>query len=70
MHKSKQTPPETDRLLRLPQVLEILPVSKSHFWEGVREGRYPPPVKLSKRVTCWRESAIIALLNSLDGGMK
>lgn len=70
MHKSKQSPPETDRLLRLPQVLEILPVSKSHFWEGVKEGRYPSPLKLSSRVTVWRESAIRALVDSLEGGVK
>lgn len=58
----KQTPPEAGRLLRLPQVLEILPVSKSHFWQGVKDGRYPAPVKLSERITCWRESEIQALV--------
>jgi prophage regulatory protein len=67
MNKPSQTPPETGRLLRLPQVLEILPVSKSHFWQGVKDGRYPTPVKLSERVTCWRESDILALLESLSG---
>jgi predicted DNA-binding transcriptional regulator AlpA len=70
MHKEGQSPLIIDRLLRLPKVLEILPVSKSHFWQGIKEGRYPAPIKLSKRVTCWRESDIRALVDSLKGGAK
>ncbi len=53
----------TDRLLRLPQVLELVPVSKSTWWLGVRDGRFPKPVKLGRRTTCWRESEILALFN-------
>jgi prophage regulatory protein len=67
MNVLRQTPPQTGRLLRLPQVLELLPVSKSHWWQGVKDGRYPAPVKLSERITCWRESDIHALLESLEG---
>jgi len=52
-----------DKLLRLSQIIpDILPVSKSHFWQGVKDGRYPQPVKLSTRVTTWRESDILALV--------
>lgn len=45
---------DSNRLLRLNEVLEVLPVSKSTWWEGVRTGRYPRPVKLGDRITCWR----------------
>ena len=31
--------------LRLPDVLRIIPISKSSWWRG-REGRFPKPVKL------------------------
>ena len=51
-----------DRLLRLKQVLEIIPISKSTFWEGCRTGRFPKPIKLGSRITCWRESEIMALV--------
>ncbi len=40
-------------LLRIKQVLQFVPVSRSGWWKGVKEGRYPQPVKLSERVTCW-----------------
>jgi len=45
----------TDRLLRLKQILEIIPISRSSGYQGVKEGRYPQPIKLGPRTTCWRE---------------
>jgi prophage regulatory protein len=46
------------RYLRLPQVLERIPVSKSTWWSGVRKGIFPRPIKLSPRVTVWLEDDI------------
>ena len=46
------------RYLRLPQVLEIIPVSKSTWWAGIKKGIFPRPIKLSPRVTVWLESDI------------
>jgi len=40
--------------VRLPQVLALVPVSKSTFWRHVSAGTFPAPVKLSLRVTAWR----------------
>lgn len=45
---------KANRLLRLPQVLERIPVSKSHWWDGVGKGRYPQPVRFGARITCWK----------------
>ena len=53
------------RFLRLPQVLERIPVSKSTWWLGVREGKYPKPTKLSERISAWRESDIDDLIDRL-----
>lgn len=51
-----------DGFLRLPQVLERIPVSRSGWWAGVKEGRFPKPVKLSPRVTVWRASEVQAYI--------
>lgn len=51
-----------DSFLRLPQVLEIVPVSRAGWWQGVRDLRYPQPIKLSPRVTVWRASDIQAFI--------
>ncbi|MEN6375699.1 MAG: AlpA family phage regulatory protein [Smithella sp.] len=48
-------------LLRIKQVLKFIPVSRSSWWQGVKEGRFPQPIKLSERITCWRASDIQAL---------
>ncbi len=48
--------------LRLNQIIgdskrgipAIVPIRKSSWWQGVKAGRYPKPIKLSPRVTVWR----------------
>ena len=50
--------------LRLPEVLRLYPVSKSTWWAGVKDGRFPKPVKLSRRCTAWRAEDIHTLITS------
>jgi prophage regulatory protein len=64
--------PETG-FLRLPQIIgnpkavpptpPIIPVKKSCWWNGVKSGRFPKPVKLG-RCTMWRVEDIKALIAS------
>ena len=49
-------------LLRLSQVLLFIPVSPSTWWAGCRDGRFPKPIRLSKRVTVWKAGDIRALI--------
>lgn len=39
-----------------------IPVGKSTWWEGVRSGRFPQPVKLGPRITAWRVEDIRRLI--------
>ena len=56
----------SDELLKLKRILgdrgagaaPIIPVSRSTWWEGVRTGRYPAPVRLGPRSRAWRGSDI------------
>ena len=41
-----------------------LPVSKSTWWAGVKQGRYPQPMKLGPRVTVWKAEDIWSLIES------
>jgi hypothetical protein len=64
--------PETG-FLRLPNIIgnpkanppipPIIPVGKSCWWASVRSGRFPRPVKLSRRVTAWRVEDIRAFID-------
>lgn len=67
--------PETG-FLRLQQILgnkkskppipAIIPLSKSTWWKGVADGRFPNPVKLSMRCTAWRVEDIRALVEGIE----
>ena len=60
--------PETG-FVRLHQILAPsgpIPVSKSSWWAGVKEGRFPQPVKLGPRTTVWRAEEIRALFEQVD----
>ena len=62
--------------LRLPQIVgnpkanppipALIPIGKSTWWAGVRDGRYPKPVKLGARVTVWKIEDIRALIASTN----
>lgn len=62
-HESKQLP--STGFLREKQVLQFIPISRSAWWNGVKEGRYPAPVKLGPRTSAWRVEDIRALINKL-----
>jgi len=50
------------RLARILAPTGPIPVSKSTWWDGVRTGRFPKPVKLGPRITAWRVEDIRALI--------
>ena len=62
-----QNTPTPVGLLRLPQVLQLVPVSKSTWWLWVRQKKAPAALKLSERTTCWRHSDILAFLEKAGG---
>lgn len=54
-------------LLRVDQIAGprgILPISKSTWWAGVKDGRFPQPIKLGDRVTAWNKDEVMALLRN------
>ena len=53
------------RLLRINQVLALVPVGRSSWWEGCRTGRYPKPIKLGPRTTVWRAEDIATFIENL-----
>ena len=52
--------------LRVRQIVKpdgILPIAASTWWAGVKNGRYPAPIRLGPRVTVWRREDVLALLD-------
>jgi prophage regulatory protein len=63
-------------LLRLPQIIgdrkaeppiaPLIPVSRATWYAGIKQGRYPAPVKLGERAVAWRAEEIRALIQGLS----
>jgi predicted DNA-binding transcriptional regulator AlpA len=60
----RATPIHPEAFLRLPQVLELHPVSESWWWYGIEKGWYPKGIKLSPKVTVWQAWEILDLNDS------
>jgi predicted DNA-binding transcriptional regulator AlpA len=56
---------DDDLLLKLPEVLKLVPMSRSHWSKGVASGKFPAPVRLSERCIAWRASTIRAFIANL-----
>lgn len=53
--------------VRLPTILAHIPVSRSTWWAGVKQGKYPAPVKsLGTNITAWKAEDIHALIANLS----
>jgi len=55
------------QFLRLKQIIGTrdcpgrVPISKSSWWAGIKNGRFPRPIKLGPKTTVWDEADIDAL---------
>lgn len=49
-------------LLRLSQVLKLIPISRSSFYAGQAKGLYPRPVAIGLRARAYRVEDIRALI--------
>lgn len=48
--------------VRLPSILAVFPVSQTTWLNGVKDGKYPKPVKLGARTSAWKVEDIRKLL--------
>lgn len=53
-----------ERILRLPEVINRVGLSKSPIYARIKRGEFPAPVKLG-RVSGWRESDIQRFIQAL-----
>lgn len=55
-----------ERLVRLPEVMNKTGLARSTVWLFVKNGKLPKPIKLSKRVTVWKESEIMQFITNIS----
>ena len=52
------------KLLRRPEVEACTGLSRSTIYEWMKRGEFPQPVKMGARLVAWRESDVIAWLDT------
>jgi prophage regulatory protein len=55
----------TERLIRLPEVLALTGFGKSTIFKWSLEGKFPKQTKLSKKLSVWKLSEVMAFVESI-----
>ena len=55
-----------DRILGWGEVIQLVHYSRTQLWRKIKDGTFPPPLKLGARKVGWRESTIFAWLDSRE----
>ncbi len=56
---------QVQRLLKIEHILEIFPVCKSTWYNGVKANKYPKPLETGTKYSLWKEKDIKDFINSL-----
>ena len=67
VHSTKPVIPR-DRLLRLPDVETATGCKKSTIYSLMKEGKFPPCVRITARMAAWPESAVLAWVQARIAG--
>lgn len=62
MSQIENTP--VDRLLRLPEVLNMIGVSRPTLYRMIKAGTFPAPIKQGT-ISSWPQSKVSAYINSM-----
>jgi prophage regulatory protein len=55
-----------DRLLKLPQVMEIVGLGKTMIYRMIRAGEFPQPFKPGGYASRWSEAEVLAWRSKVD----
>ena len=55
----------TDRLIRLPEVIQITSLSRTQIYRLIAAGTFPKQRRISHKVAAWKESEVAAWIDSV-----
>lgn len=58
--------PIDDRLLRCPDVMARVGLSRTQLYLAVQQGRFPRPVRIGLKAVAWRLSDVLAWMASRE----
>ena len=54
-----------DRVLRLPEVVNLTGLSKSGVYQAIQDNDFPKPLKLGKRASGWLSSEVSGWITNI-----
>ncbi len=51
-----------EHLMRLEDILKLLPIGRTTFYRWIKEDKAPSPIKAGPRISLWRRSEIEAMI--------
>jgi prophage regulatory protein len=74
MYQSNPEELQDYALLKIQQIIgnpklgipALIPISRSNFWNRVKTGQYPQPVRLGPKSVAWRAYEIKALIRDME----
>jgi predicted DNA-binding transcriptional regulator AlpA len=64
--KIEKKPLSETGFIRVPAILELIPIGKSTLWLWVKQGKFPRPFKLGQRTTAWRVEDVNLFISSFN----
>jgi len=58
------------KFMRVPQVISLFGWSRSLLYQKIKEGEFPRPERISKRIVGWRYKVILEKLESISMEME
>lgn len=52
--------------MRIQEVLRYVPIGKSTWWKGIKEGKFPKGRKIGPKTTVWSKKDILGLLQKIE----
>ena len=54
----------SERLISWPQLKTLIPLSRTTVWRGIRDRRFPAPIKISPGRVAWAERDILEWISN------
>ncbi|MDR2646191.1 MAG: AlpA family transcriptional regulator [Holosporaceae bacterium] len=52
--------------LRLPQVMQLVPIGKTSIYDKIKKGEFPAQIKLGTKTSVWRREDIDAYIEKMS----
>ena len=57
---------EPKGFLRLPEILKLIPISKSMLSELIKKGEFPKQIKLGTKTAVWKTEDVYSYINRMS----